>query len=205
MNLFKLTISSLVLVTSSINVGMTQESEYPLGVKINDLGEIETTKALVDLEAGSGGTSIRYASFSASGMNNRNNADANYSGGGCMNFNTTGWLDASVDLPEGSRIVSISYLVEDNSATGQASGETLAVNGDGGFTSVLNTLDTDLSGTPGDINIGGFVDYTLDGFEGLSVRLSASSSTDTEVCGVRVGYVAPSVASEVIFVSNFFR
>lgn len=202
MNLLKLTISSLALIIACTNNGLSQESEYPVGVKVNPEGEFAITKALIDLSAPFGGTSIRYQSYGATGMQNRDNVNVSYAGGGCMQLG--GRMDASVDLPSGARIISISYEVNDNSATGSAGGQTLVFDGAGGFLNLL-TLNTTIGDTLGYVSIGGFLDHTISPNENMVVRLNATSETGVEICGVRIGFIPPSVASDVIFVHNFQR
>lgn len=202
MNIFKLTISSLALMIMLIDNGLCNESDFPVGVKINANGDMVTERALIGLATPSG-TSIRYSSYGASGMTNILNRSISYAGGGCMQSDTGGFFDASIDLPNGARIISASFEVIDDNASENSNGRIISFDGEGNFITLFedSTINAD---TPGAVSLGGFFDFTLTINTAIIGRLS-TSGTGTEVCGVRVGFIPPSIANDVIFVSNFYR
>lgn len=185
------------------------ESNIPQGVTINRNGEVLniSTKALIDEDRPVGGTSIRYYSSTASAMQPHLISRKNYTGGGCST--ATGGilnLDESIDLPEDSKIVSFSVLGNDTSSDGSVSAYLARVPNGANFFSVISVTTGDNTNQPGRFNIGGFLDYTLDSDnEGLLARINLNAETGIEVCGFRIGYVPPDVASDIIFINNFYR
>lgn len=120
-----------------------------------------------------------------------------------MDFTTSGWLDAVVDVPDESQLVTISMLANDSSATGNVQMEVLALNGDGTFDSVVGTTSGDTPGTPGFFWDTHFVDYVVSFNQTVNARMTATAGANVEVCAIVVGYIPPSVASDVLFVDNF--
>jgi hypothetical protein len=185
------------------------ESNIPQGATVNRNGEIIniSTKALIDEDRPVGGTSIRYYSSTASAMQPHIMSRKNYPGGGCSTaINGVLTLDEAIDLPEDTKIVSFSVLGNDSSNAGKVNAYLSSVPSGGNYYNII----TDSTGTnanqPGRFNIGGFLDHTVNSDnEGLLVRLNLSAETGIEVCGFRIGYVPPDVASDVIFVNNFYR
>ena len=204
MNILKLTASSLLLMTAFLQHATAAEADYPVGVKFDRNGQpVENTKSLVDITTGIGATSIRYAHYAASGMFNRDNSTVSYGGGGCMTFTAGAWLDVSVDIPDGSKIVGFTLFGNDNSASGSVSLEVLALDGLGAFESVVSTTGTTFPDTPGFFQQTFFVDYDIPFNRMVNARVNATAGTGNEACGVRVAYIPPSVASDVLFVDNF--
>lgn len=204
MKICKLISTSLFLMTTFSSHALNLEADYPIGVKVNSDGVQVGTKSLVDASIGIGGTSIRYVTYAASGMYNRNNGDINYSGAGCMDFDSGDWLETSIEFPNGSRIISITLKGNDISDTGYVSMEVLGLKGDGDFNDIVtSSINSGFAETPGYFSLTEYLDYSVQATESVSARITASSGSGNEACAVKVGYIPPSVASDVIFVDNF--
>lgn len=188
-------------------IGHTKDdASAETGIYYNN-GAPNYEKTLIDSSTGSGGTSIRYTSFAASGMSSvRSTQGYDYSGGGCLQAKDSNlFIDHSLDLPIGSRLVSVSYLMNDNSNTENLRGYLYTSPTFSNFQS----YETGVAAQPGIVSLGGFFDFTLsDNTEAITTRLmitDATGSSDSEICGLRIGFIPPDVASDVIFVNNFFR
>lgn len=189
---------------------LSMEANAPHGVTVNRAGEIvqAQTKAMVDEDRPVGGTSIRYYSSSASGMQSLEHSNYKYNGAGCSS-SVTGFMrkDEGIDLPDGTKIVSFTVLGFDNSATEYGNGSLARVDNTGNYTTIASA-SSGVSSQPGRFSVGQFLDYTLttslSAHEGTLVRLNFSDPV-IEICGIRIGYVPPDVAHDVIFVNNFYR
>lgn len=193
------------MLATKISVVSAKDNEY-----ISDV-ESSQDKSLIDRTAISGGTSIRYQSYAASGMTQVFGSNYSYTGRGCIgNVSVYSGFDNVLDLPDKSRVVSATFLVNDNDSTQQTRG--ILFTGGPDFTEIINVA-TSYVEVPGYTSIGGFLDFTIDNGLGnekfASIRLELSGTSDpnpnASVCGVRIGYISPDVASDVIFASNFFR
>ena len=202
-NITKKHILSLAMLTALSNGVLYTE---PVSAAEDDLDNHSerSNKALVSLTPGSGGTSIRYSSYGATGMTSINSTARSNAGHGCMEASSLIEFDASIDLPDDSRIVSISFNVRDSSDTTSTSARLLSVDASGGFTDIGSYGNTGVTETPGYANLGSYLDYTTSQNEALLGRITLTGE-NTEACGIRIGYIPPSVASDVIFVNNFYR
>lgn len=182
------------------------ETKAPQGVTLNRSGDIvqAQTKTMVDENRPVGGTSIRYYSSSAAAMQTITLTNYKYNGAGCAS-SVTGFMnkDEAIDLPDGSKIVSFTLLGYDNSVTESGSVTLARVDNSGNYIS-FGFASSGAASQPGRFSVGDFVDHTLDVDEGALVRLSFSDPV-IELCGIRIGYVPPDVADDVIFVNNFYR
>lgn len=168
-------------------------------------------KSLVELSHTAGATSIRYISFAASAMKTLGTGtyEKDYAGAGCVEDSldaASGMaLDDFLDIPQGSRIVSASFLGYDTTSTDSYLGSLYE------FTN--GTASTVLSGFSGTAFDGGYVsaggylsNYVTQSGSLYGVRLEASPSNGAiELCGVRIGYIPENLVDDVIFASNFFR
>ncbi len=209
-NLKNMALTFGALMTSGVMA--MDESELPIGIKHNsDLNPVLSNKALVDGSAGPTSTSIRYKNFAASGMkpiNGPQTYDYSYSGGGCMKaVAPTDYLgiDEVIDLPIGSKIVSMTLLANPSSSTDSLRAILFAADAANNFafSNVATVIISDDS-IPSYTEQGMFLDYTLLYNTVLTARLEQSGNTG-EVCGVRIGYISYDVADDVIFSTNFFR
>lgn len=175
-----------------------------------------SNKALVDSSHGVGATSIRYLSYAASTMTSiRSGKSFSYGGGGCLRASSTNtYFDHKVDLPNGSKIVSISFNGLDNSNSEQFYVRFFRypVHSNPGAYDNLLLANNITSGsgnadTPGRVNLGGFFNppVTVSSASALVVRMRPGTDNNTEICNVKIGYIPPDVADDVIFASNFFR
>lgn len=191
-----------VFMTSSV-LAETPESDLMLASQ-----SANSSKALIDGSAGNGGTSIRYKSLAASGMQHSGSQASsayNYSGGGCMQATAPSTympLDAVIDLPVGSRIVSMTLMTHPTSSTDTQNAMIYTAE-NGVFNSIafVTVQDDSISGF---VNEGVFLDHTLT-YDGITVARLEQFGNTAEVCGMRIGYISPDVASDVIFASNFFK
>lgn len=184
------------------------ESNVPQGVTINRNGEIlNNTKALIDEDRPVGGTSIRYYSSTASAMQPHTKSRKNYSSGGCSTaINGALNLDESIDLPEDTKIISFTALGEDSNSLGSVHAYLARVPSGGNYFDIIVDTTNPTSNQPGRFSLGGFLNHTVNSdTEGLLVRLYVDEGAALEVCGFRIGYIPPDVASDVIFVNNFYR
>ncbi|MFV0542768.1 MAG: hypothetical protein ACK5L8_03655 [Marinicella pacifica] len=182
------------------------ETKAPQGVTLNRSGDIvqAQTKTMVDENRPVGGTSIRYYSSSAAGMQVLSGASYEYKGAGCTAPTTFGIsMDEAIDLPDGSKIVSFTVLGLDNSNTESGSGTLARVDNSGNYTAIAYASSGNTE-QPGRFSAGEFVDHSLSSGEGTLVRFYFSDPV-IELCGFRIGYVPPDVADDVIFVNNFYR
>lgn len=190
-----------VCITSSVMAEIEDSDLFTASQSAN------SSKALIDGSAGGGGTSIRYKSFAASGMKSiygPSNA-YNYSGGGCMKATaptTYMGLDEVIDLPVGSRIVSLTLMTHPTSSTDTQTA--LIYTSVGGVYSVVESVSVSDDSISGFVSEGVFLDHTLSYNVLTMARLEQSGNT-AEVCGMRIGYISPDVASDVLFASNFFK
>jgi hypothetical protein len=185
---------------------LSMEAKAPPGVTLNRAGEIVPahTKTMVDENRPVGGTSIRYYSSSAAGMQVLSGASYEYKGAGCTAPTTFGIsMDEAIDLPDGSKIVSFTVLGLDNSNTESGSGTLARVDNSGNYTAIAYASSGNTE-QPGRFSAGEFVDHSLSSGEGTLVRFYFSDPV-IELCGFRIGYVPPDVADDVIFVNNFYR
>ena len=164
------------------------------------------SKALIDGSAGPGGTSIRYKNLAASGMKAQTQSfNYGYSGGGCMKANAPATyvaFDDMVDLPVGSKLVSLTLNTNPTSSTDTQSALLYqSLNGVFSTIAFASVSDDSIAGHTSD---GVFLDHTLvtDGI--ITARLEVSGNT-AEICSMRIGYISPDVASDVIYASNFYR
>lgn len=182
------------------------------GFKINSDDEIinHETKTLFDVNRPVGGTSIRYYSSTAIAMQTSQTTIENgYVNASKFRPSCTRSLseslskDDALDLPSGSKIISLSAFGIDNNDHGYGVVQLSEINGAGNY-SIKAAYSSGIPHQPGRFNIGGFLDYTPGSYQGALVRL-ISSHPDIELCGFRIGYVPPDVANDVIFVTNFYR
>ncbi len=164
------------------------------------------SKALIDGSAGPGGTSIRYKNLAASGMKAQTQSvNYSYSGGGCMKAtapSTYVAFDDMVDLPVGSKLVSLTLNTNPTSSTDSQTAQ-IYQSLDGSFSTLafVTVNDDSIADHTSD---GVFFDHTLL-YDGLTMaRLEVSGNT-AEICSMRIGYISPDVASDVIYASNFYR
>lgn len=161
-------------------------------------------KSMIDEGRPVGGTSIRYISSSAAGMY-PTDPSYSYEGNyftGCR-FSNSGLLELvdNIDLPDGSRLISISVMGED---MGQGwFGYTLQVDGQ----DITNQAS---SGTlPNNLmTIGEYIDFQMPYFSYQQQKITLTLShlgSGIKICGYRIGYLPPDVADDVIFVNNFYR
>ncbi|MCX7545295.1 hypothetical protein [Marinicella gelatinilytica] len=186
---------------------LDMEANAPLGFEINRDGEIisDNTKTMVDENRPVGGTSIRYYSAVGSAMQSSSSGTYSYTYSGCKTpLAGTVQIDDAVDLPNGSKVVSFSAFGVDNSGTAQASSWLVERDNNTNTWTDLETHPSGGSAIPGRFSEGGFLDYTIGYSNPLVVRQRANDS-DISLCGYRIGYVPPDVASDVIFVNNFYR
>lgn len=161
-------------------------------------------KAMIDEGRPFGGTSIRYISSSAAGMY-PTDPSYTYQGNyfsGCR-FSNNGLLELveNIDIPDGSRILSVSAMGEDMSSgwfgfTLQADGQDIANQASTG--SLANDLMT----------IGKFFDFHVPYFSYQQQKITLTLSqlgSNVKLCGYRIGYLPPDVADDVVFVSNFYH
>lgn len=195
----------------SSGVMAVDESDLPIGVKHNEnLEPVQTVKALVDGSAGSGGTSIRYKNFAASGMKpiyGPQTYEFEYSGGGCMKAvapTTYLGLDEIIDIPVGSKIVSMTFLANPTSSTDQLNGLLFTTDASGSFNTVAFESIQD-AGISSHTSVGTFLDYTTEYDTMVMARIEQTSGNTAEICGIRIGYISYDVANDVIFSSNFYR
>lgn len=183
------------------------ETNLPNGYQINRQGEIidSQNKAMIDIDRPVGGTSIRYYSSAAAAMNQVSTANYEYTSPGCRTGVSSGVsMDETVDLPLDSKIVSFTAYGTDNDNSASASAYLYSTAMGDGALSIVTSYSSGSTETPGDFSIGGYLDYDRLYNESFFVRLS-SSSENIVLCGFRIGYVPPNVASDLIFVNNFYR
>ncbi len=121
-------------------------------------------------------------------------------------FNQTGtFFDAAVDLPDGARVVSITWQHIDSSATGNGSGELWSFDAAGTVTLLASGNTGAVADTPGSVSTTQFVDHTITLNENILVRIWGTNGSGVESCGVKVGYIPPVVATDVIYVDNFLN
>lgn len=170
---------------------------------ISSIQVAASDKAMLDENRPAGGTSIRYISSAAAGMYP---SDPGYSFEsnvltGCQ-FSNSGLLETTenVDIPDGSRLVSITAFGEDPN-TGWF-GYTLKVDGQ----DVVNQATSGSS--VGLQSIGEFFDFHIPYFSYQNQKVTVTLSqlgNGIELCGYRIGYIPPDVADDVIFTNNFYR
>ncbi len=175
-------------------------------------GQLYNHKALIDDQNNLGGTSIRYSSYGATGMSyiNAGDFDLGFEAiNGCIRQTQASSfsLDAAIDLPHGTKIVSITFDVYDgNNGAPLISGSLFEFNANS-FTTVFTT-SVPSNTNNGYIGIGGFLDdYRIDNINHnyIVARLSSNTNVESRLCGVRIGYVPANLADDVIFVNNFYR
>ncbi len=182
------------------------ESSLPAGLQINAEGEVVkvANKAMIDIHRPVGGTSIRYYSSAASPMHSIG-GDYSYVSPGCRASVSGGIsLDEAVDLPLDTKIVSFTAYGLDNNSTQAGSAILYTTNIATGDLDIYNSYSSGNTETPGRYSIGGFLDLDRTYNDSLFVRLS-SNGTEIDICGYRIGFVPPDVASDIIFVDNFYR
>lgn len=183
------------------------EINAPVGVGVTKGGQLidNSTKAMLDHERPVGGTSIRYYSSAAAAMTSINSSDYSYASPGCRQATTTSTeMDEALDIPVGSKIVSFTAYGTDSDASSQASAYIYQTDISAGTLSTNKIYTSGTAAAPGNFSIGGFFDYTKAYGDNLWVRLWGNGP-NIVLCGFRVGYVPPDVASDVIFVNNFYR
>ena len=161
-------------------------------------------KAMIDEGRPFGGTSIRYISSSAAGMY-PTDPSYSYQGNyhsGCR-YSNSGLLELveNIDIPDGSRIISVTAMGEDMS-TGWF-GYTLQVDGqDIANQASSGSLPYNL------MTMGEFIDFHMPYFSYQQQKVTMTLSqigSGVQLCGYRIGYLPPDVADDVIFVNNFYR
>ncbi|MCB1582429.1 MAG: hypothetical protein KDI92_05140 [Xanthomonadales bacterium] len=207
---FKKTLTVIGL-TITCGVMATDESDLTVGVKYDkDLNPVHDVKALIDSSADSGGTSIRYKNFAASGMKaiyGPQDYTYEYSGGGCIKPNggsTYLGLDEIIDLPVDSKIVSMTFFANPTSSNDQLNGILYEATAQGIFNPITTVTIQD-AGIASHTSDGVFLNYTTLYDTMLMARMEQRNGDTAELCGLRIGYITPDVASDVIFASNFFR
>ncbi|GAA4816183.1 hypothetical protein GCM10011365_00990 [Marinicella pacifica] len=161
-------------------------------------------KAMIDENRPFGGTSIRYISSSAAGMY-PTDPGYTYQGNylsGCR-YSNSGLLELveNIDIPDGSRIISVTAMGEDMSSgwfgyTLQVDGQDIANQASSG------TLAYNL------MTIGEYIDFHMPYFSYQQQKVTMTLSqlgSSIKICGYRIGYLPPDVADDVIFVNNFYR
>jgi hypothetical protein len=203
-------LSALVLGGNTLASEVAEyESSLPVGIyHFGDKGMND--KSLVEVNYTAGGTSIRYMSYAASAMKTLGTGtyEKDYQGAGCVADSQDAAagmnLDDTLDIPQGSKIVSVSFLTYDISNTRSTSGYLYAYSG-GSATTVAtgtsgNTFDA------GYVSTGGFYDHITDVNSLYGLRLSGPAANgDLRLCGVRIGYIPEDLVDDVIYASNFFR
>ncbi len=182
----------------------TNKIIFSLTALLMSLQSWAADKAMIDEGRPAGGTSIRYISASAAAMY-PTDPGYNYQGNyfsGCR-FSNSGLLELvdNIDLPDSSRLISISVMGED---MGQGwFGYTLQVDGQ----DITNQAS---SGTlPNNLmTIGEYIDFQMPYFSYQQQKITLTLSqlgSSIKICGYRIGYLPPDVADDVIFVNNFYR
>ncbi len=203
-------ISALVLGGSTQATDMSEyELNLPVGSYQIDDKNINN-KSLVEVNYTAGGTSIRYVSFAASAMKTLGTGtyEKDYQAAGCVDDNqdaASGMaLDDYLDIPQGSKIVSASFLGYDVSNTQSFSG--ILYDFSGGSASIVTSASSGSTFVGGDASPGGFTEYITDVNSLYGLRLSAPSSNGAlRLCGARIGYIPEDLVDDVIYASNFFR
>ena len=196
------------ITTLAMGIAMTTSVLADQTISDTELAEQATfsNKALIDGSAGVGGTSIRYKSFAASGMKALSQSfDYRYSGGGCMQAvapTTYAGFDDMLDLPVDSKLVSMTLLTNPTSSSDIQTA--IIYQSLNGTFSTIGSVTVNDSGISNFTSEGIFLDHTLL-YDGLTMARLEISGNDAEICGLRVGYVGPDVASDVLFVSNFYK
>ena len=201
-------ITELKGVTLALGIALSTSVLAEANLSDDEMASLATlnSKALIDGSAGSGSTSIRYKNLAASGMKAVTQSyNYEYSGGGCMKATApTGYVafDDMVDLPVGSKLVSLTLMTNPTSSVDTQTAQIYqSLNG---VFSTIGSVSVSDAGISSHTSDGVFFDHTLvtDGI--TTARLEISGNT-AEICAMRIGYISPDVASDVIYASNFYR
>jgi len=150
-----------------------------------------------------GGKSIIYVSRALSSATSiYSTGEYDYDNGGCIQNIGVGnlHLDTNLAIPGGSRIVSVTMLYKNNGG-GSLSYDLYSSSGAGQY-NVVSTQS--IPATTGYNNVGEF--FWLDVTPSQSYVIRANVFNDSGIpCVFRVGYIPAGLASDIIFVNNFFR
>ena len=150
-----------------------------------------------------GGKSVIYVTRTLASSNSIYSDDIySYNGGGCIQNTDAAaiYFDTNLAIPGGSRIVSVTMLYE-NLGGGNLEYVLFNTEGGGEYNIVSNKT---IPATTGYNNVGEFVWLDVTPSQSYLMRANINDSNGIP-CLFRVGYIPADIASDVIFLNNFFR